>query len=123
MVRGFPIGNAALIAREPEGWRGRTWPSPRQRESTTVSILWFREKAVRGEEVDGRGDLHVLFMLPTILLFTRKGDNFFVCPITFTEAALGCRVKVPTMDGSVKVRVPAGVGVDKNCVYRTAVHP
>jgi len=27
----------------------------------------------------------------------------------FTEAALGCRIEVPTVEGAVKVRVPAGV--------------
>ena len=34
---------------------------------------------------------------------------FCSVPITFTEAALGCRVEVPTAEGAVKVRVPAGV--------------
>lgn len=56
------------------------------------------------------GDLHVLIQVVPHPFFTRKGDNLFcTVPITFSEAALGCRIEVPTVDGPVKVRVPAGV--------------
>ncbi len=70
---------------------------------------------VPGKGSEGRGggrtgDLHVRVQVAPHPYYTRKGDNLFMnVPITFTEAALGCRIEVPTMDGSVKVRVPAGV--------------
>ena len=61
----------------------------------------------------GTGDLYVLIqIIPAERhpFFTRKGDNLFcTVPVTFSEAALGCRIEVPTVEGSVKVRVPAGV--------------
>jgi molecular chaperone DnaJ len=43
-------------------------------------------------------------------VFDRKGDNITVTvPITFTEAALGADVSVPTpRGGSVKVKLPPG---------------
>jgi molecular chaperone DnaJ len=70
----------------------------------------------RGNEGRGggrTGDLYVLIQVVPAEphpFFTRKGDNLFcTVPVTFTEAALGCRVEVPTVEGTVKVRVPAGV--------------
>ncbi len=65
-----------------------------------------------GEGLGGgrTGDLHLLVHVAPHPFFTRKGENLFcTVPVTFTEATLGCRLKVPTVDGSVKVRVPAGV--------------
>ena len=74
--------------------------------------------AVPGMGNEGRGgghtgDLYVLIQTVTAEphpFFTRKGDNLFcTVPITFSEAALGCRIEVSTVEGPVKVRVPAGV--------------
>ena len=59
------------------------------------------------------GDLYVLIQtIPAEPnpFFTRKGDNLFcTVPVTFSEAALGCRIEVPTVQGTVRVRVPAGI--------------
>jgi molecular chaperone DnaJ len=38
----------------------------------------------------------------------KNGDLTLTLPVTFTEAALGARVQVPTLDGSVTVKVPPG---------------
>ena len=41
--------------------------------------------------------------------FTRDGDDIHVeLPVTLHEAVLGARVEVPTIDGSVTMRVPKG---------------
>lgn len=56
------------------------------------------------------GDLYVHVHVHEHSFFTRKGDNLFcTVPVTFTEAALGAKIEVPTPDGSVTLRVPAGV--------------
>jgi len=56
------------------------------------------------------GDLHVVTRVDAHSFFVRKGDNLFCdVPITFSEAALGKRIDVPTPDGWVTVRIPAGV--------------
>ncbi len=42
--------------------------------------------------------------------FVRDGANLLhELPITFTEAALGTEVEVPTIDGTAKMTVPAGI--------------
>jgi molecular chaperone DnaJ len=55
------------------------------------------------------GDLHVLVRVKEHPLFTRK-DHDVICeiPVSFTQAALGAQVEVPTLDGKVKMRVPEG---------------
>ena len=46
---------------------------------------------------------------PSTTLFGRKGDDLtLTVPITFAEAALGTTLTVPTLDGSVSLKVPAG---------------
>jgi molecular chaperone DnaJ len=56
------------------------------------------------------GDLFVRVHVEPHPVFGRasNGDLTLTLPITFTEAALGARVEVPTLDGSVTVKVPPG---------------
>ncbi|MCL2722844.1 MAG: molecular chaperone DnaJ [Polyangiaceae bacterium] len=55
------------------------------------------------------GDLELEIHIAAHPFFRRVGDDI-VCsvPITFTQAALGAEVSVPTLDGKGKLRVPAG---------------
>ena len=55
------------------------------------------------------GDLYVLVSVGPHHLFKRIGDNIHcTVPISVTEAALGTKVEVPTIDGPATVRVPPG---------------
>jgi molecular chaperone DnaJ len=55
------------------------------------------------------GDLYVVVHVAEHRLFGRKGaDLTLTVPVTFSEAALGANVKVPTMNGPVTLKVPAG---------------
>lgn len=57
----------------------------------------------------GGGDLYVVAHVVRHPLFGRSGDDLtLTLPVSFTEAALGGEVRVPTLDGSVTLRVPAG---------------
>ncbi len=64
-----------------------------------------------GQGVGGKpGDLYVRIHVKPHRLFGRDGKNVtLTVPVTFSEAALGAEVPVPTLDGStVTIRIPAG---------------
>ena len=63
-----------------------------------------------GENGGAPGDLYVIVHVRTHPIFGRKGENLtLTAPVTFTEAALGAEIEVPTLGGvPVKLRVPAG---------------
>ena len=55
------------------------------------------------------GDLYVVATVTPHPFFERKGDNIYCkIPVTVTEAALGAKVKVPTVDGKSLLRIPPG---------------
>ncbi len=55
------------------------------------------------------GDLIVKVHVTPHPLFGRRGQDLTVTvPVTFAEAALGSELKVPTLDGLVTLKVPAG---------------
>jgi molecular chaperone DnaJ len=55
------------------------------------------------------GDLFVTVHVGVHELFGRRGDNLtLTVPITYAEAALGTTLRVPTLDGAVALKVPAG---------------
>ncbi|HJT02573.1 MAG TPA: molecular chaperone DnaJ, partial [Pseudonocardiaceae bacterium] len=55
------------------------------------------------------GDLYVLVHVTPHPVFGRSGDDLTVTvPVSFPELVSGTTVTVPTMDGTVKLKVPAG---------------
>jgi len=55
------------------------------------------------------GDLYVMASAAPHPFFNRVGDNIHcTVPLTVTEAALGTKVEVPTIDGPAIVRIPPG---------------
>ena len=55
------------------------------------------------------GDLFVRVHVRRHPVFGRRGDDLTVdLPITYPEAALGAHVEVPTLNGPVKLKIPAG---------------
>jgi molecular chaperone DnaJ len=66
-------------------------------------------KGAPGRRGGPAGDLFVVVHVSEHQLFGRKGDDLtLTVPITFAEAALGTTLTVPTLDGSVSLKVPAG---------------
>jgi molecular chaperone DnaJ len=70
----------------------------------------LRGKGTSGEHGGPAGDLYVRVHVKSHPIFGRSGDNLTVSvPLTFTEAALGAEIKVPSLRGvPVSVRIPAG---------------
>ena len=70
----------------------------------------LKGKGAPGERGGPAGDLYVRVHVSAHPIFGRSGDNLTVTvPVTFTEAALGAEIKVPTLHGApVSIRIPAG---------------
>jgi molecular chaperone DnaJ len=72
-------------------------------------------RMIRGEGEKGlsgapAGDLHVIVRVAVHPMLRREGfDVWCEVPVTFPQAALGAVIEVPTLDGVVKMRIPAGV--------------
>jgi molecular chaperone DnaJ len=60
------------------------------------------------------GDLYVQVHVKSHRLFGREGNDL-ICevPLCFTTAALGGEVEIPTLDGRVNIKIPAGTQTDK----------
>lgn len=55
------------------------------------------------------GDLFIITNVAPHPFFTREGDNLYcTIPITITEAALGTKIEVPTLDGMATMKIPPG---------------
>lgn len=67
-------------------------------------------KGARSRDGGDAGDLLVTISIEQHERFTRDGLNLMVdVPVTFSEAALGAKVKIPTLNGStVTVKIPPG---------------
>lgn len=56
------------------------------------------------------GDLYIITKVRPHPYFERKGDNLYSeLPVTVTEAALGAKIEIPTVDGMVILKIPAGI--------------
>lgn len=69
----------------------------------------LRGEGEPGEDGTARGDLHCYVRIKPHPFLHRHG-NELLCdvPISFTQAALGAKIEVPTLTGKVEVTVPRG---------------
>jgi molecular chaperone DnaJ len=73
------------------------------------SAIRLRGKGAPGSNGGPAGDLIVRVHVARHPIFHRKGQDLTVrVPVTFTEAALGTAIDVPTLNGPVKLKVAAG---------------
>jgi len=55
------------------------------------------------------GDLYIVISIKPHAIFEREGpDLHCTMPVTFPQATLGAEVDAPTLDGKVKIKIPAG---------------
>ncbi len=55
------------------------------------------------------GDLYIIVRTGEHPIFRREGDDIHIAvPVTATEAALGAKIEVPTIDGRALLRIPPG---------------
>jgi molecular chaperone DnaJ len=73
----------------------------------TGSRLRLRGEGEPGEGGGPPGDLYVVVYVEPHGFFERQGDDIFCqAPISFTQAALGARIEVPTLDGKENLQIP-----------------
>ena len=73
------------------------------------STLRVRGKGVPGPFGGPAGDLLVRIRVTRSRTFGRAGNDLtLIVPITYSEAALGTKIDVPTLNGGVRVKIPAG---------------
>ena len=66
-------------------------------------------KGSMGKNGGPRGDLFFRIHMQPHPLFQREGDDLIIeKEVTFSQAALGAELEVPTLDGKRKVKVPQG---------------
>jgi molecular chaperone DnaJ len=66
-------------------------------------------KGNAGTQGGPTGDLYAIIRIEPHPVFRRDGDDIYITvPITATEAALGGKIEVPTIDGRTLLKVPPG---------------
>ncbi len=76
------------------------------RDGSRIRLAGRGEPGLRGAEP---GDLYVITRVSESSVFKRNGDNLEVeVPLTIPEALQGAVIEVPTLNGSKRLRVPAG---------------
>ena len=77
--------------------------------TVTGSVLRLRGQGQPGSGGGPAGDALIEITVEAHPLFRREGNNVLVdLPVTLTEAVLGGKINVPTIDGPVSMTVPAG---------------
>ncbi len=55
------------------------------------------------------GDLYIIVRAGEHPVFKRDGDDIYLTvPVSFTEAGLGGKIEVPTIDGRALLKIPPG---------------
>jgi molecular chaperone DnaJ len=75
----------------------------------TGSRLRISGEGEPGEYGGPYGDLYVILNVEEHPFFKREGTELYCeVPVSFPQAALGTELEVPTIDGTAKLKVPAG---------------
>jgi molecular chaperone DnaJ len=73
------------------------------------SILPLRGEGNVGARGGRNGDIYVYFKVKPHALFRREGTDVYIdVPLTYAQAVLGDEIKVPTLEGKVKLKIPEG---------------
>jgi len=75
----------------------------------TGNRLKLTNEGGQGTKGGGNGDLYVLISVREHPIFSREGNDV-ICetPVSFTQAALGAEIEIPTLDGKVSLKIPEG---------------
>jgi len=69
----------------------------------------YQEQGDSGGNGGHAGDLYVMLHVKPHPFFEREGKDLFCSvPISFSQAALGTEIPIPTLDGEYKLKIPEG---------------
>lgn len=75
----------------------------------TGSVMPLRGEGEPGQKGGPNGDLYIYMRVKPHKLFRRDGVNLYCeIPISYTQAALGDELDIPTLEGSMKYSIPEG---------------
>ncbi len=75
-------------------------------DGSTLRIAGEGQPGVKGGP---RGDVYLTINVLPHKIFEREGNNVWLeIPISFTQAALGAEIEVPTLDGKTKYKIAEG---------------
>ena len=118
MVTTCPVcGGSGKVVKDPCKDCGGDGRKPKKRVLTVKIPAGIHDgQAVRvpgegepGHQAGPRGDLHVVVRIAQHELFSREEDHLILkMPISFTQAALGAKVDVATLDGEHELTIKPG---------------
>jgi len=75
----------------------------------TGNQLRIKDKGQAGTNGGPNGDIYIEFIVKPHPIYKREGNDIYLdLPITMAQAALGSKVKVPTLYGPITLTIPAG---------------
>jgi molecular chaperone DnaJ len=110
------LGNGSIVEKPCRHCRG----SGRERTTKRYAVkipagvrsgtrVRLKGKGEAGRNGGPAGELYVVVDVEPSPLFERRGADLVLdVPVTYAEAALGASVQIPTPDGPVSLKVPAG---------------
>lgn len=114
-------GSGRMITRVCKGCRGKGSGSASETikvkippGADTGSRIKLRGRGGIGERGGPAGDLYIELSVRPHPVFKREGKDIYTdVPVTVTEAVLGGRIKVPTIEGTVTMTLPPGTDSGK----------
>jgi molecular chaperone DnaJ len=109
-------GNGAIVEKPCKRCHGRGRERTTKRYSVKIPAgarsgtrIRLKGKGEAGRNGGPAGDLFVVVDVAPSPLFERRGNDLVLdVPVTYAEAALGANVQIPTPEGPVSLKVPAG---------------
>ena len=109
-------GTGKIVEKTCDACRGNGYVRTTKKLEVTIpaGIDDGQRIVLSGQGSDGRdggpaGDLYILVSVRPHRMFERDGSDVYCeVPISFTEAALGAEIDIPTLEGSEKYEIPEG---------------
>jgi molecular chaperone DnaJ len=114
-------GNGTIVEKPCKHCRGSGRERRTKRYAVTIPAgakngtrIRLKAKGEAGRNGGPAGDLYVVVEVEPSPLYERRGSDLVLdVPVTFAEAALGATIEIPTPDGPVALKVPAGTETGK----------